>query len=353
MATNSTVVNPLRALPPDTDPGEDLELATALTRLRTISSAWRKDREPCRSPQRNLPSSRKSTPITPMSAPYALPLPPKQLSLLFRLPPEVRNLIYEHALTFSERPLRLCEDYLPQHTEWPGEENVNYTLYAILSNGIHQEFNRLKYVCRELWTETAGLEAKYNRILVLKGELADCGAIPSFLRFAETCSPEKLSWLRRIDIRTTCGPDSFLADYASDFSDLADFCYMHPRTQVRYILPGFPNYTFFPTLDWQIIATCTLYKWAFCDVDMRPLAPSIPPYDTDLPLDDAIHSAKEWRGIYTMRDISARNLICILPDGHTNVDETDFPDSVGLRVKKLWVKLVRHWGKFGLQADDL
>lgn len=126
-------------------------------------------------------------------------------SPLLNLPPELRNIIIEHALTSSTRALQF---------------NASSKQKPIFEDAPTHEFNQLKYVCKQLYTETAGLEIKYN---ALRFELPEDDAYAlariqnyidsgfdkdlfahirttSFPPFLYTCAPSRLPWLREVII---------------------------------------------------------------------------------------------------------------------------------------------------------
>lgn len=271
-------------------------------------------------------------------------------TFLFRLPPEIRNLIFELALSGEPQPLRLCGDFTPQESFAFVPHQPK--LYVVRTNGIHEEYNQLKYACRRLWTETAGVEAKFNKVLITKADCTKYSAIPSFILFAQSCAPKKIEWFRHVIIKTTCEEDEFLPESSGLVYKLAKFCRQHPRMHIDYMLPGFGNGPIFPTSHWQLISVGTLYKWAFCDVDLRPLAPDILPYNDDWPLDAIIEDAKIWRGVWTWRDLSARNLV-FLPVDDGRVDESILPDYVEDKLRRRWIKFARLWARAGFQAKLL
>lgn len=84
-----------------------------------------------------------------------------QFNRFLGLPPEVRNRIYEYALTSSEsvRPRKLAIEY--NRGEWCGfyaepRKRSNKT------KGDEALSNKLRFVSRKLYHETAGLEFKFN-----------------------------------------------------------------------------------------------------------------------------------------------------------------------------------------------
>lgn len=165
------------------------------------------------------------------------------LSPLLSLPPELRNRIFACALTSSTSTL----DYSPTSTP-------NRPIFSDPANPNTHEFNQLKYACRQLYAETAGLEVKHN---ALRFELPEDDAYtlarvqnsvdsgfstfiseaPSttFPPFLYTCAPHKRNWLSRIII-TIRKPASYsLSQPTVDrLLSLAKFKKENPHVEITY-----------------------------------------------------------------------------------------------------------------------
>jgi hypothetical protein len=75
---------------------------------------------------------------------------------LLNLPAELRNRTYEYALTDSTSTGLECK-------ELPDDSDTQSLRYAITLHS--KPFNTLKNVCRQLRTETTGLELAYNTLI--------------------------------------------------------------------------------------------------------------------------------------------------------------------------------------------
>jgi hypothetical protein len=82
------------------------------------------------------------------------------------LPGEIRNLIFEHALSDSHGLLlwvdpagtpRLCR-------QRSRERSLMAYVFSSRADASRVEFNQLQYVSRQIWTEAHGLERRYNKI---------------------------------------------------------------------------------------------------------------------------------------------------------------------------------------------
>jgi hypothetical protein len=152
-------------------------------------------------------------------------------SPLLRLPGELRNKIYEYALS-SQTPLLLNSDTggLPAQ---------------LLSDidGFTQEFNQIKYVSKQLYAETAHTEMKYNDIMVSRKEMEDDPPGSQFLSWIYALMlPTRLRLNGATVVLTDdSGAHGMLYDYMPDtartMSYLARFCNAHPAVTIHYHLP--------------------------------------------------------------------------------------------------------------------
>jgi hypothetical protein len=84
-------------------------------------------------------------------------------SPLLRLPAELRNRIYEYVLTTNKDS---CYAY---HGSGVTPLLCDFSSDSYLSTTFGVEFNKLKYVCSQLYVETAAVELKHNT-LNIRGE---------------------------------------------------------------------------------------------------------------------------------------------------------------------------------------
>jgi hypothetical protein len=108
------------------------------------------------------------------------------------------------------------------------------------------EYNQLKFVCRQAYAETAGLELKYNDLIVCDRSRGDEAVGLQFVKFLENIGAAKHSWLhgcsidpvdrREKDIRPG---HTFLPDSAATIARIASFCNANPSISAHYIIPGF------------------------------------------------------------------------------------------------------------------
>jgi hypothetical protein len=83
-------------------------------------------------------------------------------SHLPRLPAELRNRIYGHVLAAGKRL-----EYIDSQSDGQGYFVIDGAKLFDMNDqksAQQSEFNRIKYVCRQLYTETTGLELKHNKV---------------------------------------------------------------------------------------------------------------------------------------------------------------------------------------------
>jgi hypothetical protein len=163
-------------------------------------------------------------------------------SPLLELPGELRNRIWQYALT-TENGLDMV---WVSHRRSP-------QLFARGRDAAEDEgrveFNQLKYTCHALHKETAGWEAKFNRVVVCT-HAADPRPVELFGNFLATCAPAKAAWFTDLDLvfetqAQNRGEDSarimisLTLETSPALLSVAAFCKHHPHVNVRYFLWGF------------------------------------------------------------------------------------------------------------------
>ena len=156
------------------------------------------------------------------------------------LPPEVRNIVYEYALTSDRRLVYDCgglHKAVGQHccARKLRDGHIRATAPSFVAKNSKGaiEFNQLKYVSRKVREETKGLELKYNRIRFNLYRGRD--PMPTFWHFVTCLSPSKLQWLRFVDIH-----QHLLDEPVENYIQIAEWCRRHPRATVRYISVWLP-----------------------------------------------------------------------------------------------------------------
>lgn len=159
---------------------------------------------------------------------------------LLRLPAEIRNKIYEYALH--------CDNDALQYRYWKTKGNQRPIFHAQhKSNKDVQDFNQLKFVCRQLYHETGSLEIQCNALAFKKIARWELEASAQFLRFVKALPREKLEWLRTITLSRN--PYTFRYSWAwcpgvvsrelPSIIKISQFCVTHPHIDVNFIIPHF------------------------------------------------------------------------------------------------------------------
>lgn len=156
------------------------------------------------------------------------------LCRLFTLPAELRNRIYEYALTATDDIFPQSEPYLNLDTiEDPPH---NFQLSHWTQRKPHNGFNQLRFTCRFLYRETCALELKFNIIRLNLSEIMRIGPAERLPTFLASCCPRKAGWIRTLELNndamthkgcTIEEPRHFLA--------VTDFCRQNPLVTVRYV----------------------------------------------------------------------------------------------------------------------
>jgi hypothetical protein len=136
------------------------------------------------------------------------------------LPREIRDIVYQYALCDTDIYLlfhkgKLCLQDSP-------------------FDGFSREVNQLKYVSRQIYAETYGVEIR-NAIL-FEDSSEQPGAIKQCASFLKTCSRAERAQIRGISLKTIAHNfDKEVAD--SNLTVILGFCKDHPETLVKLHLP--------------------------------------------------------------------------------------------------------------------
>ncbi|KAF2244822.1 hypothetical protein BU26DRAFT_553930 [Trematosphaeria pertusa] len=158
---------------------------------------------------------------------------------LMRLPGEIRNIIYEYALTepdgLTYRNSEFCAARLVAHE--PGDAGLNSGTRLD-----YVEANQLQYVSREMRRETRGLGIVYNDLTFVG--TSNNLATSQFALFLRVCASRHLDYIRTITLRhrdTDLGPRPVAQDKFEDDHESAnifmDFCHKRPNATVKWHVP--------------------------------------------------------------------------------------------------------------------
>jgi hypothetical protein len=180
-------------------------------------------------------------------------------SPLLCLPGELRNRIYSYALEHPQGYIRYHEISGYSLLARPSVRKSNFVgNFSGFYKGEDEDFNQLKFVCRQIYIETACLELRFNYINF-------CGDFEStkvswhpaqlFTEFLKECAPAKASLLSRVELELrgpACLPfpgSVVPLESSVTLEIVADFCRMYPQCEVKYHIEAFhaedsPDYFF-------------------------------------------------------------------------------------------------------------
>jgi hypothetical protein len=147
-------------------------------------------------------------------------------SIFFSLPPELRNIVYEYALT-NEQAVHTQINALGQPT-----------LTLVSDQGLITEANLLTYVCWNLYAETRGLSLRFNNIVVKCQDSSP--ALAECVIFLHAVATKYHPFIRRIDLVEKSGlhpPITGLGKLRNilsgrKFSSIHGLCVRQPYTRV-------------------------------------------------------------------------------------------------------------------------
>ncbi|KAF2743881.1 hypothetical protein M011DRAFT_471008 [Sporormia fimetaria CBS 119925] len=167
-----------------------------------------------------------------------------QRSPLLLLPPEMRDEVYAYVFRAS-----------------PGGIRYAWNLGSVVSSKFSKRgdrpkkaINQLKYVCRQLYYETADLELKKNKAIHLhKGREDEPEALSQFFVFMSNCHRVKMDWINTVILETSMEAIPEYYDWNYDVAyleilrpsdiellpHLDRICKTRPNTQFKFVVPYF------------------------------------------------------------------------------------------------------------------
>jgi hypothetical protein len=145
-------------------------------------------------------------------------------SHLLRLPGEIRNSIYEYALT-SSTGLVIKE----------GRDGID-KLAQEISSSIQIPGNQLQHTNRQLRHETADLEVRFNNIMVPGTKTRS--SVEQCIDFLETLPSSQHQYFRIITLKNSEGYARNRVEWSEHVPALYQFCGKHPQVIIRAHLPN-------------------------------------------------------------------------------------------------------------------
>jgi hypothetical protein len=161
-----------------------------------------------------------------------------QGSSFLGLPAEIRNAIYELALT---APGDLTVHWEAVSTS-PRSRKKPVMMASGTSSSESQPINSLRYVNRQQYKETAGLEIKFNRVVFEDPEPKK--ATERFLDFISQATPARLTWLKAMALEEKAARNEaeklfWTQSRPGSLVEIMRFCARNRHTTVDLREPGF------------------------------------------------------------------------------------------------------------------
>jgi hypothetical protein len=180
------------------------------------------------------------------------------------LPAELRNRIYALALTATGDLYMRSAPGMSRAKQKP----------RLIEHGIEgQEFNHIKFVNRQLYAETAGLEVQFNCFVFdsakPRASMSQC------VQFLKSCTPNRLRWLRHVVIDEKPKKDNDMGYWLrlnmKMIMDLFSLCATNPDLYVHLRIPGWTDSIPFEPL--RLIHGGKLLEMVFRGNDLTDIAP--------------------------------------------------------------------------------
>ncbi|KAF2175484.1 hypothetical protein K469DRAFT_702167 [Zopfia rhizophila CBS 207.26] len=153
-----------------------------------------------------------------------------QESALLRLPTEVRDIIYEFALTKGVVDVVEVGEEEKENQNIGEEKKENQNIFRLECDDPHvQEVNQLKYVCQQLHKETSGLGLKWNTLL-FRQHLSPSVCI----RFLRACCDAQKDKIKEMIINIYSERTDSLSTSAA--SELEEFDRSHPNIKINVVV---------------------------------------------------------------------------------------------------------------------
>jgi hypothetical protein len=276
---------------------------------------------------------------------------PEEPDCFFNLPPEIRNRIYGYVLTAPRAQLYLRMPYEDQAVPNLSSRLKRPILQNWYIDGPDVEFNQLKYVSCQAYAETAGLELKYNQLVVTDRTENDGAVGAQLLKFLEHVGVAKHSWLRGSSIAlkkgwiSNVGPGhGFLPDDAAAIARLASFCNANPSVGVYYTIPAFgPFEKTTEYLNGHLRPSDFIRAAIYYGRILR---------EEGYNYDSLQLKREEWVGNTDIHILQAPNLR--FRAGQNTLDETEFRDYLAhMRVSEEWLKGAKRFVELGVSVGAL
>ncbi len=229
-----------------------------------------------------------------------------------------------------------------------------------------QEFNQLKYVCRQLCYETTCLEFELNWLFFVGPSVEHDGVwhpARACADFLNECTPQKRSYIHHLDLclewtpkneskepnQPTNHPQDYstiLAENSACFETIAKFCHDYPNASVSYVIDDFRTGGCGPSIR-NCLQQGILASLALRHKDFLHLLPNAG--ELAIP----IEYARRWANRRCVERLKVSNLDfpgCEAPNDKEIVVMQSESQGWSLTVDKIQacVDLLKHWDDHGL-----
>ncbi|KAF1978826.1 hypothetical protein BU23DRAFT_563717 [Bimuria novae-zelandiae CBS 107.79] len=178
----------------------------------------------------------------------------------WRIPQGLRDMIYEYALTDSD-------GLFYRFTRADADANIFRMVASreAAADPTAMESNQLKYVCRQLHNETAGLEIGFNDLTFYRTNDTDPVLWDSLGGFLGSCSPSVPTRIRNVALeqRIDYGPKAVQRSAAMG-NIVSEFLHGHSCATVNIILDNRRLLDYF-----ALYCTGLCFQHAYLDRDLR------------------------------------------------------------------------------------
>ncbi|KAH7091416.1 hypothetical protein FB567DRAFT_616990 [Paraphoma chrysanthemicola] len=170
---------------------------------------------------------------------------PPHPAFLLSLPGELRNRIWEYALTSSNpihhaRVSRITADGHTRNSYVLSARSTITISDSAMREGLAGsalEFNNIKYVNQQLYDETANLELKCNEVQFSQLDAGQASALDQLVGYTERLTEAHVKWLAKVVLAPHADADALddVEDHR-ELSNLIKFYEQHPNVHVTYYL---------------------------------------------------------------------------------------------------------------------
>lgn len=287
---------------------------------------------------------------------------------LLTLPAEIRNRIYQYALSNKQLSLVLPlgwvmfgEPIPPTHAKLA----IHRPIFIDADSVEIMEFNQLKFVCRQLYAEAAGLELKYNDIAITQHYWSSEYMVSEQFRQLAEQVKAKTHWLTGVtvtldDMSPRCGDYGHVNQYSDHFptiaeeiARLASWCRDNASVQIDVVLSGLTLFHHCDSCLRSFMLIGVAMTRMLTNIDISDILPR--QEQRDIPIIINLMT-RFWLDTVDINELRAPNLRWRV--GPTDFDEDAVKKQIDViaeyrpewkdLMEKTWVDQARRWVQQGL-----